>query len=100
MNKNEKARNYFKELEKLIKKCPKSHFLVYDVDKGLYMIPRESVFDHGNDYSPTPAILCSVGMNYRPTKSETDGYMKIVSEPISQKYVELAAVSCNAEIVF
>ena len=99
MTKNEKARNYFKELEKLIKKCPKSHFLVYDVDKGLYMIPRESDFDHG-EHGTAPAILCSVGMNYRPTKSETDGYMKIVSDPISQKYVELAAVSCNAEVVF
>jgi len=97
MTKKEKARNYFEELRKLIKKCHKGYKLVYDIDKGMFMVPELAEFDHGSSHS-APAILCSVGMNYTPHKSDTDGYMLMVAREISQDYVDLAAVSSNAEI--
>lgn len=97
MNKKEKARIYFEELRKLIKKCPKGYKLVYDIDKGLFMVPELSEFNHGSS-STAPAILCSVGMSYNPHKNDSDGYMVMVAREIDQNLVDLAAVSSNAEI--
>ena len=93
--KKEKAKAYFEQLRKLINKCPKDYELIYDIDKGLYMVPKYCEFDHGHS-SGAPAILCSVGMSYKSNKSDSDGSMIIVSEGID--IVGLQAVSSNAVI--
>jgi hypothetical protein len=97
INKQKKAIEYFAELKKMVKKCPRGYKLVYDIDKGLFMVPENSEFNHGSS-SHAPAILCSVGMSYNPHKADTDGYMVYVAEPIEQANVDLAAVSSNAVI--
>lgn len=96
MTKQEKAKQYFQELKTLIKKCPKGYILAYDIDKGLFMSPREAGFDHGSD-SGGSLIVVNMG-NYRPQKHTSDGYMVKVAEEIDQRFVELAALSSNAEI--
>lgn len=96
MTKKEKARLYFEELRKLIKKCPKGYNLFYDIDKGLFMSPENALFDHGSDHNTSLTVI-NAG-NYHPNKSDTDGYMLLVASEISQELVGLAAVSSNAEI--
>ena len=97
MNKKVKAMLYFEDLRKLIKQCPKGYKLAYDIDKGLFMTPENSDFNHETS-SGAPAILCSVGMSYNSHKSDEDGYMTIVANVIGQEYIDLAACSSNAEI--
>lgn len=97
MNKKEKAKIYFEDLRRLVKKCPKGYKLCYDIDKGLFMSPEDSKFEHGVSGN-APAILCSVGMSYNPHKASSDGYMIVVADEIDQRYIDLAALSSNAEI--
>ena len=93
MNKKEKARLYFEELRKLVRKCPKGYELIYDIDKGLFMVPEKSDFDHGSSSSGS---LISINMgHYNPGKNSSDGYMVIVAREID---ISMAAASSNAEI--
>ena len=96
MNKKVKAKLYFEELRKLIKKCPKGYKLIYDIDKGLFMVPESAKFDHGSSCSGS-LVSINAG-NYHPGKSNSDGYMVIVANEIEQAYIDLAAASSNAEI--
>lgn len=92
------AKQYFEELRKLVKKCPRGYKLAYDIDKGLFMTPDSmSNFNHGSNGSAS-AMLITVGGNYTPHKADTDGYTVIVAEPIGQEYIDLAAFSCDAII--
>lgn len=98
MKNHKKAKLYFEELRKLIKKCPKGYELNFDIDKGLFMCASNAEFNHGAPYEAPPAALCSVGASYNPHKKDTDGYMEIIADPISLEYVNLAAYSSNAQI--
>lgn len=94
----ERARKYFKELNKIVNRCPKGFKLVYDNQKiELYLVPEHDYssenFNHGSSEG-APAILCSVGMSYDPVKSDTDGNMVYVEGSIDK--IELEAVSSNA----
>jgi len=96
MDKKEKAKIYFEELRKLVKKCPKGYKLIYDIDKGLFMVPQNAKFDHGSSCDAS-LIVVNAG-NYHPHKSDSDGYVVIVAKEIEQEYVDLAAASGRAEI--
>jgi hypothetical protein len=98
--KKEKAKQYFEELRKLVKKCPKGYKLGFDIDKGLFMAPDNySNFNHGES-ATAPAMLITVGGNYTPHKSDTDGYTVIVAKVIGMEYIDLAAVSLDAIIEY
>ena len=92
--KQKRAKAYFEELRKLIKKCPRGYKLLYDIDKGLFMSPEKADFDHGSDSNGSLMVI-NQG-HYRPQKDSSDGYLVVVAEVIDQRYVDLAALSCNA----
>ena len=94
MNKKEKAKLYFEELRKLVRRCPKGYELFYDIDKGMFMVPKDAEFDHGSSCNGS---LVSINLgHYRPSKNGSDGYMVIVANGIDQ--INLAAASDNAVI--
>lgn len=96
MTKKEKAKQYFKDLSKMIKKCPKGYRLVYDSGKAeLFMVNLSGEFVD-TDSGSGSTMCITVGGNYTPTKLESDGHMLIVDDGIDT--VSLEAVSNKAII--